>query len=170
MTRRRVERHTFAEFKKARSNLLVTKKSTPRSRSGGTVRWSPFCEKGDFLKVPKAALERLAHFSSENSDGTRLRFQPHHLWLLLVLQASLYQDRAPRFFWVELAAMCGKSTSTVRKWGYELEKMGLLTIRRRKNETTKANERNEFDVTEFVKKVDSEQRRWKATRQHGGKK
>jgi hypothetical protein len=67
----------------------------------------------------------------------------------------------------ELAEFCGKDRNTVRKWGYELARMGLLRIRptRKLNPGVTRrpgyrNERNEFGLADFEARVAQEQEGW----------
>lgn len=132
---------------------------SPNSQSSlspsATVRWGDLCEaKGQWIKVPKVVLERLGDFRGNNGEQVK----PHHLWLLLALQSTKYKDHLPRHYWDDLAFKAGVTKDTVRRWGYELRKMGLLVIKQRRTlgdgqprKTGYRNERNEFDVAPFVK-------------------
>jgi hypothetical protein len=97
--------------------------------------------------------------------------KPHHLWLLLALQTDRYRDRVPRYYWAELAAWAGVSANTVRRWGYDLESMGLLRIKQNRKldpaQTRRVghrNERNEFYLDNFETESLQQHREWKEGR------
>lgn len=149
----------------------TTKKRRKASakKSSGTERWPSACMKpGQWFKVPKSLFQRTSEFH-EN-------FKPHHLWLILALQADRYKDRPPRHYWEQLAGWAGVSSNTVRRWGYELKKMGLLTIEqnRKLNPGEKAraghrNERNEFHLLPFELKTLTVHQQWESERGSAGK-
>lgn len=124
----------------------------------GTVRWPANCEAaGQFIKLPKVLIKRLAEFD----------IQPHHLWLLLRLQCDRFEGHPPRAYWAALAAECGRGKDAVRKWGYELRDKGLLRIqqnRRRDAEDADRhgwrNDRNSFHLDPFLAKAHEVQRKW----------
>ena len=96
----------------AKKTAKAKKAGTPssqkkRSRKPGTERWpAPCVADGEFILLPKALIKRFA----------QLGMEPRHLWLMLALQVDRYENRAPRFYWEELALWCGRSKNTVRKW------------------------------------------------------
>ena len=149
----------------------VTKKAKPRiaqqPRAPGTERWPKACvTKGNFFLVPRVLFRDLKSF------GTKQRhFRPHHLWLLLALQADRFRDRPPRYYWDAIAGWCGRDRNTVRRWGYELKEMGLLTIeecRKLDPDQTRGpgrrNERNRFFLEPFEKKVLEVHKQWEKKR------
>lgn len=111
-----------------------------------TVRWPEWGEApGQWIKVPRRLIKGIGD----------LGLKPHHLWLVLVLQADRYHDRKPRWYWSELAAMAGRDENTIRRWARELQKKKLLRVtRKREPEMTgprrfRRNYRNEFDLQPF---------------------
>lgn len=134
-----------------------------KSKSGGTERWpKEAVRSGEFIQLPKVLTKRLKDF----------KIQPKHLWLLLFLQSDRFRDRAPRFYWQEIADACGKSMHTVRKWAYELEQAGLLRIKRKRSlddgqvrRTGHRNERNQFFLEPFEARVREVQRNYDKERQ-----
>lgn len=133
----------------------------------GTERWPASClQKGDWWQLPKVLTKRFA----------KLGIEPQHLLLLLVLQTDRYRDRAPRYYWEELANLCGCTRNTVRRWGYELRDKGLLGItpvpRRLEGEERKIGYRNArsiFDLRPFEAHVEAIQREWNKERKPRGK-
>ena len=136
--------------------------STETPKDSGTQRWPEDClRKGEWLQVPKSVIQRLGEFD----------MKPHHLWLLLALQADRFRDRPPRYYWAALADWAGVTPNTVRRWGYELRKKGLLTIKQNrkpnpgeKRRTGHRNERNEFHLEPFEKKTKAIHKQWKKER------
>lgn len=133
----------------------------------GTERWpKPCVSKGNFFLVPRVLFRDLNGLSTKNRH-----FRPHHLWLLLALQADRFRDRPPRYYWDTIAGWCGRDRNTVRRWGYELKAMGLLTIVECKkldaDQTKKPgrrNERNKFFLEPFEKRVLEVHERWVKSR------
>lgn len=84
-----------------------------KKRESGTERWPKECvSSGSFFIVPWVFFRDLVSF------GTKQRhFRPHHLWLLLALQADRFRDNPPRYYWVAIAGWCGRDRNTVRRWG-----------------------------------------------------
>jgi len=111
-------------------------------------------EQGDFIKVPRT-LCYLGRYDPEFASELR----PRHLLLLLNLAARKFKGQANRAYWVELACDMGTKPATVRKWAYELEKMGLLKIKRHKGRASVEgkpgvkNDRNTFDFAPFVERL-----------------
>lgn len=142
------------------TEVVASKKAKPRAArqlpSLGTERWPKECvAKGNFFLVPSVLFRDLKSFSTKNRN-----FRPHHLWLLLALQAERFRDRPPRYYWEAIASWCGFDRNTVRRWGYELKDMGLLEIEECKKlepghvrRPGYRNERNRFKLEPFEKKV-----------------
>jgi len=141
--------------------------ATPRSKAPeqagepkdpGTQRWPKTCvASGEWFQLPKVIVKRFF----------KLGIEPQHLLLLLVLQADRYRDRAPRYYWEELADLCGCAKNTVRSWGYALRDKGLLRItpvrKRLPGEERKVGYRNArsiFDLEPFEKKLEQLQAAW----------
>ncbi|SRR5258706_587940 len=124
----------------------------------GTERWPRVCvDRGEWLPLPKAVTKRFP----------RLGIEPQHLLLLLVLQTDRYRNLRVRYYWEELAALCGCTRNTVRRWGYELRERGLLHItpvpRRLADEERRIGYRNArsiFDLKPFETKVEAIHREW----------
>jgi hypothetical protein len=124
----------------------------------GTERWPTICVgRGEWFALPKVLLKRFP----------KLGIEPQHLLLLLVLQTDRYRDRPPRYYWEELANLCGCTRNTVRRWGYELRDRGLLNIkpvpRRLEGEERKIGYRNArsiFDLKPFEALVEAIHREW----------
>ena len=143
-------------------------------KKSGTERWPASClEEGEWLQVPKVLFRQLTAF---DAPRVKPRFRPHHLWLLLALQAERYRDRPPRHFWANIAAWSGYDKNTVRRWGYELQRMGLLRIVPCKELNPEQerypgarNERNKFFLEPFEKRVEAAQLEWTKTRRNRGK-
>jgi hypothetical protein len=95
-----------------------------------------------------------------------LGLQPHHLWLLLIVQAGRFEDHPTRFYWENLARACGRDKSTVRRWTSELKKKGLLQIKQNRgrdpgdDRVGVRNESNSFFVDGLVTRCDQEQLDW----------
>lgn len=124
----------------------------------GTQRWPKSCvASGEWFQLPKVIAKQFF----------KLGIEPEHLLLVLVLQADRYRDRAPRYYWEELAVLCGCSKSSVRRWGYQLQEKHLLTItpvrKRLPGEERKVGYRNArsiFDLAPFEKKLEQLQAAW----------
>jgi hypothetical protein len=140
--------------------------TTPEKKIPSTKRWPAPCEaKGQFILLPKVVVKNFHEIFAD------LKLGPQHLLLLLVLQADRYSDRLPRYYWQELADMCGRERDTVRKWARELKQKGLLRIRPCKQTTSGSkrkvgyrNERNEFVLDPFLAKVETVQKKVDAER------
>ncbi len=96
-----------------------------------------------------------------------LGLKPHHLWLILVLQADRYLDRPPRWYWRELAGFCGRDENTVRRWAYQLCRRGYLSIKRsyvKEDATSRRrlyrNYRNEFDLSPLLAELERRGAPW----------
>lgn len=134
----------------------------PRRRVG-TERWPAQCvQDGEWIQLPKVILKRFP----------KLGVSPQHLLLLLVLQSDRYRDRPVRFFWEELAELCGCNKNTVRRWGYELKRKGLLTITPIRKPLPGEervigfrNARSIFDLRQFELKVGDAQTTWAKERE-----
>lgn len=126
-----------------------------RKSKAHTVVWGKSNEAEDFLIVPRAVLY-LGRYDPELSELLR----PRHLLLLLVLAAKKYLNRPIRLYWQELAETLGVKPDTVRKWAYQLRDMKLLRIRQFRGRDPKTNrpgirnERNQFDIEPFVKRLE----------------
>lgn len=138
-------------------------------------RWPPVClENGEWFRVPKVLFRELAAFSAPK---VKPRFRPHHLWLLLALQADRYRDRPPRYFWANIAGWSGYDKNTVRRWGYELQRMGLLLIvpckelnpDQERHPGTR-NERNKFLLEPLEKRVEAVHLAWTKRRKKRARK
>jgi len=157
--------HTTESSRMRSKTKVRTEKK--REKSSGTERWpAPCVERGNFILVPKVLFRDLESLSTKNRA-----FQPHHLWLLLALQADRFRDRPPRYYWAAIAGWCGKDKNTVRRWGYELRDMGLLGIQECKEldpdqpkQPGRRNERNRFHLEPFEKRVLDVHTKWDATR------
>ena len=120
-----------------------------------TVVWGKSNEADDFLITPRAVLY-LGRYDPELSEMLR----PRHLLLLLVLAAKKYLNKPIRLYWQELAETLGVRPDTVRKWAYQLRDMKLLQIRQFRGRDPKTNkpgirnERNQFDIEPFVKRLE----------------
>lgn len=105
--------------------------------------------KDDFIQVPRSLV--YAGRFLPNDHGV---VNPRHRMLLLVLWAREYPGKPNRAYWEDLGRDVGVTASTVRKWGYELEKAGLLRIIRHKGPVRskengrpgRRDERNTFDL------------------------
>ncbi len=133
----------------------------------GTERWPKEClSKGDWYQVPKVLLKRFP----------ALGIEPQHLLLILVLQTDRYRDRPHRFYWEELADLCGCKKNTVRRWGYELKRKGLLDIVQMRKvlpgeerHVGRRNERSIFDLAPLEAKLSEMQRDWNEQRRAKGR-
>lgn len=141
-----------------------------KPKAPGTERWPKECvDKGNFFLVPRVLFRDLKSF------GTKTRhFRPHHLWLLLALQADRFRDNPPRLYWEAIAGWCGRDRNTVRRWGYELKNMGLLGIEECKKldpdqerRPGRRNERNRFHLEPFEAKTLAVHREWIKKRKRG---
>ncbi len=127
-----------------------------RGTAKSTIIWGAEAEKDDFIKVPRALL-RLGRYDPD----LMAKLQPRHLLLLLALAARKFRDGEIRVYWEALAEDMGVRPDTVRKWGYELRKLGLLRIlqhRRQDPERRRPgirNDRNGFDLSPFVSALQS---------------
>ena len=163
---KRPERARKAAKKKRKSAVAGKPSAAKRAaakKDAGTERWPKEClGKGDWLQVPKSVIQRLGEFD----------MKPHHLWLLLALQADRFRDRPPRYYWAALAEWAGVKPNTVRRWGYELRDKGLLTIKQNRKpnpgetrRTGHRNERNEFHLRPFELRTKAVHKRWKKDRE-----
>jgi hypothetical protein len=136
----------------------TTERAPAVVKKQGTERWPAECvANGEFFLLPKVLVKRFFKFG----------LRPHHLLLLLALQADRYRNRPTRHYWDNLAAWLGVSRNTVRRWGYELEKMKLVEIKlNRKRDPEDAgrigyrNDRNEFRLEQFEERVKQEHAVW----------
>jgi len=165
MQRRRARPRKATKKKRsttAAKRTRVAEGAPAAPKDTGTQRWPKAClGKGEWLQVPKSVIQRLGEFD----------MKPHHLWLLLALQADRFRDRNPRYYWAALADWAGVTPNTVRRWGYELRDKGLLTIKQNrkpnpgeKRRTGYRNERNEFHLEPFETKAEEVHKRWKKKR------
>jgi hypothetical protein len=128
----------------------------------GTERWPKVCvEDGEWFQLPKVILKKFG----------KLGIEPQHLLLLLVLQTDRFRNRPHRYYWEELASLCGCTKNTVRRWGYELRKKGLLIItpvqKRLPGEERRVGYRNArsiFDLKPFEHRVEQLQLTWQRER------
>jgi len=126
--------------------------ASPKKQTSGTERWPASCvANGEWYQLPKVILKRFG----------KLGIEPQHLLLLLVLQTDRFRNRPVRYYWEELANLCGCTKNTVRRWGYELKKKGLLEIipvrQRLPGEVRQLgyrNSRNIFDLEPFEQRVE----------------
>lgn len=141
------------------------------AKDRGTQRWpANAVVEGEWFQLPKVLTRRFPE----------LGIEAHHLLLLLVLQTDRYRDRPHRYYWEELAALCGCTKNTVRRWGYELKKKGLLRIipvrTRLPGEERRVGHRNArsiFDLAPLEEKVEQMQAAWlkeRPAKEQGGEK
>ena len=122
-----------------------------RGQSEGTNVWGSFLEKGHFLKVPKVWF-LLGRHGGEKGQ----RIKPRHVLLLPALASKKYKTAPIRVYWEALAIDLASKPDTVRKWAYELRKMGLLKITQHRGRDPKdgrpgvRNDRNSFDLAPLV--------------------
>lgn len=148
-------RSSVGPKKMAPRSTAERRKKTSRSsaESKSTVVWGKDVEAEDFVKVPRTVL-RLARYD------TSINLQPRHMMLLLSLASRKFQDKKIRAYWEELGDDLGVSKDTVRKWAYELEKRGVIKIIRHRGRDQKRrrvgvrNDRNEFDLSPFIARVE----------------
>jgi|GEM_PF-4754543 len=150
--------------RKIRRPLRTRAKRASKSAESATHVWSGFLEKENWLKAPRTIFF-LGRY--ENQIGARL--EPRHILLILKLAASKYQDKPIRFYWETLARDLGVKRDTVRKWGYELKRMGLLKITQHRGRPSDKgpgfrNDKNSFDISPFVEKLERAYREWLKTR------
>ena len=127
-------------------------------------RWPVRClGPNEYILLPKVLVKRLG----------ALQIQPHHMWLILLLQVDRYEDRDPRWYWEELARFVGRDKNTVRRWAYELRDMGLLQIKQNRTKDPRhadkvnfRNERNTFILTPFDRRIEAEQKSWDKEREN----
>ncbi len=125
-----------------------------------TAVWGKSLESGRWIKLPRIFL-RAGRYSE--LLGTKIK--PRHLLLLLALGSQKYQRNQIRAYWENLAIDLGVSTETVRKWGYELRKMGLLKIKQNRGRgdiqrVGHRNESNTFDLSPFIKFMEELDQKW----------
>lgn len=149
-----------------------SKKGAPK-KDKGTQRWPAACVKdGDWFQLPKSVVQNMVGFDTPGA----FKFKPHHLWLILALQADRYRDRIPRYYWEELAEWAGVDKNTVRRWGYELRDAGLLEIKQNRKVVSEGNtrrvgyrnERNEFILGPFEVMTAQIHKTWKDARRKRG--
>lgn len=124
-------------------------------KSQHTVIWGKEVESDDYIIVPRSFL-----LLSKYDDELAKSLQPRHMLLILAIAARKYQKKPTRAYWEELAKDLGANANTVRKWAYQLEQLGLLRIQRHKGPAREPhdrpgtrNERNTFDISPFVRRV-----------------
>ena len=156
--------------KKKQGNPTPSTPAPDVAKSKGTIVWGEHIERSHYLKVPKV-LCWLARYN-EQVGGKSGPIYPRHILLLLTLAACKYKNTPTRLYWQELGDHLGISWETARKWAYQLEAIGLLKIKRYKKKTTDSkrrvgfrNERNTFDISPFVAKVDEAHAEWKRRRE-----
>lgn len=130
--------------------MAPAKKKKAQKKRSKSERWP------DELVRPNTWVE-LPKFLMKNT--ARLGLEPHHVWLVLFLQCERFRDRSPRYYWVEIARAAGRTTSTVRKWAYELRDRDLLSFgpgfehdkkkKRARTEGAPRNDRNVFYLRRF---------------------
>jgi len=133
-------------------------KSPSTREDNSTVIWGD-AELKDFIKVPRALIY-LRGFVAAQPKYDKLK--PHHLLFLLALAARKFKKKKIQAYWLYLGRDLGVEKDTVRKWAYQLEKMGLLTITRFRRKTDAKsptpgfrNDKNAFDLTPFVSLVET---------------
>lgn len=129
-------------------------RSSEDKKPASTVVWGA-AEAEDFLKVPRCLLRPGA-----SSDLAKLNLKPNDLILLLALAERKFKEKHIRAYWEEIASDLGFKKDTVRKWAYSLRDRGIIKIRNHKgrddqNKVGHRNERNTFDLSPFVKAVES---------------
>ena len=94
------------------------------SRRKVTVIWG-IAEGGDWIPVPRALL-----LIGTSDDPRAKLLKPRQIVLALSLAAKKFKDKKTRRLWHYVAKDLNVSRDTVRKWAYELERFGLLKIKR----------------------------------------
>lgn len=141
--------------KKPKKTASPPAASSPTDSTESTVRWGKVAESpGNWIKVPRVVFTRFDLLKDR-------KVTPQHLLLLLLLQTKKFQKRPTRLYWQEVANALGYSRETVRRWGYELQEIGLLDIKQNRaiSEDDFAapgyrNERNTFNTRCFADAVD----------------
>ena len=118
---------------------------TNTTDSSSTVIWGKEIEAEDFIKIPRA-FARLARYEPR----VGMEIQPRHLLLIMALASRRFRDQPLRAKWNDLAADLGAKSNTVRRWAYELRRMGLLKIQTAVQSGDGFDRRNRFDIGPFV--------------------
>ncbi|MFO0840439.1 MAG: hypothetical protein U1D55_18175 [Phycisphaerae bacterium] len=134
-------------------------------KNPATVVWGADLEKDHFLIVPKV-LFRLGRFGDANAK----RLKPRHLLLLLALAAKKFKTEGIRAYWVELSEDLYVSKETVRKWAYEVRKLGFLQIRQNRGRDRERdrpgfrNESNSFTFAPLIESLEAAKKSYQAER------
>jgi len=128
----------------------------------------PLEEDGDWIPVPRVFL-----YLNKWADETGVDIQPRELSLLLVLQAQRFENKPIRRFWEELSWDMGCSKETVRKTAYGLRDKGLLKLKHHRGRAPDGkigsrNDRNEFDLTPLLEKLERFKVKYRPKKKAGG--
>ena len=149
-------KHSLGDEKVSSGVVNIKKKAD----STVTVIWGERLEKRDFIKVPRVLLQ-FGRYGGQAAKGLKAK----HIALVLAIASKKFQAKPLRAYWETLSRDLGVSINTVRRWGYELRKAGIIQItqnRSRRHGTGKPgvrNDANTFSLSSLIKHLEDAKNR-----------